>query len=103
MKKEINIALVGAGGFAFFSVTEFVKIPKVTLVGVYDENLNNAERFQQINESVIIYNSLEQLCLDTAVDLVYIATPPFLHFEQSKAALLAGKHVICEKPAAIKL
>ncbi|HEX4852468.1 MAG TPA: Gfo/Idh/MocA family oxidoreductase, partial [Puia sp.] len=37
------------------------------------------------------------------IDLVYIATPPFLHYEQSKMALLADKHVICEKPAALKM
>ena len=36
------------------------------------------------------------------VSLVYIATPPFLHFQISKAALDSGKHVICEKPAALK-
>ena len=103
MKKNINIAVVGAGGFAYFAVTEFVKNPMVTLVGVYDENSNNSGRFKDIDPSVKIYNSLEELCLDSAVELVYIATPPYLHYEQSKMALLAGKHVICEKPAAIKL
>ena len=35
------------------------------------------------------------------VDLVYIATPPFLHYPQALAALEAGKHVICEKPLAM--
>ena len=35
------------------------------------------------------------------VDLVYIATPPFLHYPQALAALRAGKHVICEKPLAL--
>jgi predicted dehydrogenase len=32
---------------------------------------------------------------------LYIATPPWLHYTQSRNALLAGKHVICEKPAAL--
>ena len=35
------------------------------------------------------------------IDLVYIATPPFLHHSQAMAALRAGKHVICEKPLAM--
>jgi predicted dehydrogenase len=37
------------------------------------------------------------------VDLVYISTPPFLHFEQARRALDAGKHVICEKPLALSV
>src|SRR5690606_8620341 len=37
------------------------------------------------------------------LDLVYIATPPFLHFDQVKRSLEAGEHVICEKPLALSL
>jgi len=37
------------------------------------------------------------------IDLVYIATPPFLHHPQAIEALRAGKHVICEKPLAATL
>ena len=48
------------------------------------------------------YLDFESLLHDKNVDLVYIASPPYLHYSQSKAALLAGKHVICEKPAALK-
>jgi len=41
------------------------------------------------------------LLADPGIDLVYIPTPPFLHFPQARAALLAGKHLICEKPLAM--
>ncbi len=37
---------------------------------------------------------------DQAIDAVHVCTPNGLHFEMAKAALTAGKHVICEKPLA---
>src|SRR5262245_38920694 len=47
------------------------------------------------------YASFAALLADPAVEVVHIATPNRLHFEQCKAALAAGKHVICEKPLAM--
>lgn len=43
----------------------------------------------------------EQLLEDPLVDVVYIATPHAQHFEVAKAALEAGKHVLCEKPLTV--
>ena len=103
MFDKLNIGVIGAGGFAYFATSEFIKIPRVTLAGIYDENKSNALRLKEIAASAKIFDSLEALCQDSTIDLVYIATPPFLHYDQSKKALLAGKHVICEKPAATKL
>jgi predicted dehydrogenase len=103
MIDTLNIGVIGAGGFAHFAASEFIKIPGVTLVGIYDENRNNALRLKQIEAKAKIFDSLEELCREPSIDLVYIATPPSLHYAQSKKALLADKHVICEKPAAIKL
>ena len=39
---------------------------------------------------------------DETVDAVYIATPPFVHAQQIKQCLNAGKHVLCESPFALK-
>jgi predicted dehydrogenase len=43
------------------------------------------------------YGSYEELLRDPEVDLVYIATPHSHHYEQMKAALDHGKHILCEK------
>ncbi len=47
------------------------------------------------------YPSLEAMLADPEITVVHLATPNHLHFPQAKAALLAGKHVICEKPLAM--
>ncbi len=47
------------------------------------------------------YGSLEDMLADDAIQVVHLATPNYLHFPHAKAALLAGKHVVCEKPLAM--
>ncbi len=47
------------------------------------------------------YTAVEELLADDNVDAVYIATPTFVHHEQTVAAARAGKHVLCEKPLAM--
>jgi predicted dehydrogenase len=47
------------------------------------------------------YSSFGELLADPTVEVVHIATPNRFHSEQCKAALAAGKHLICEKPLAM--
>jgi predicted dehydrogenase len=47
------------------------------------------------------YPSFEAMLADPAIDVVHLATPNLLHHPYAKAALLAGKHVVCEKPLAM--
>lgn len=100
MKEELAIGVVGAGGFASFAAGCFCQVPGIKVVAVTDTNIESA-RTMAIVHHAEVYNDYALLLRDQRVDLVYIATPPFLHFIQSKMALLAGKHVICEKPAAL--
>lgn len=48
-----------------------------------------------------VYGSIEEMLADPDIDVVHLATPNHLHHPHTKAALLAGKHVICEKPLAM--
>ena len=47
------------------------------------------------------YASFAELLADPAVDSVHITTPNKTHFQMSRDALIAGKHVVCEKPLAM--
>ena len=47
------------------------------------------------------YPSYEAMLADPEIDVVHLATPNLLHYPYARAALLAGKHVVCEKPLAM--
>ncbi|HAW51826.1 MAG TPA: dehydrogenase, partial [Flavobacteriales bacterium] len=47
------------------------------------------------------FGSLYKMLADPDIDVVHLATPNYLHHPHTKAALLAGKHVVCEKPLAM--
>src|SRR5256885_4512654 len=99
--KALNMGIIGAGSFAAFAAAAFLKIEGVKIVGITDLNEQIGKQFATELHAKF-YPAYEELLMDDEVDVVYIATPPFLHYEISKNALLAGKHVICEKPAALK-
>ena len=98
--REIGIGVIGMGGFGLFAVQQFLQTPHTKLIAIAgskrEEAITTAKRFgaEQLG-------TLEELVNHPKVDLVYIATPPFMHYEQAMLALNAGKHVICEKPLAM--
>lgn len=47
-------------------------------------------------------DSFEQLIQREDIELVYVPQPPALHYEWARLALLAGKHVLIEKPSTIQ-
>jgi len=99
--ENLNLGVIGAGGFAEFALKAFLRIKGVKIIAVTDINESAAKKLaSEINATV---SNIDNMLENEFIDLIYIATPPFLHYQQSKMALLAGKHVICEKPAALEL
>jgi predicted dehydrogenase len=96
----VRLGVVGCGGFGLFAVQQFTQVPGVEFVGMAGTHrpasVAAAARFGVEN-----VEDVGELLRRDDVDLVYVATPPFLHHPQALAALNAGKHVIVEKPLAL--
>lgn len=70
------------------------------LDGIYSRSREKGESFAKETGAKRVFSSFSELvCSDT--ELVYVASPNSCHFEQCKALLESGKHVICEKPITI--
>ena len=99
MSDNLHIGIIGAGGFASFAAKAFLKVPGISISAVSDINTENATLLASETNATVM--DFESMCRDKDIDLIYIGTPPSHHYSQSKKALLAHKHVICEKPAAL--
>jgi 1,5-anhydro-D-fructose reductase (1,5-anhydro-D-mannitol-forming) len=71
------------------------------LVAVMSRDLERARAFAARHGAPRAYDSLEAVLSDPDVQAVYIASPNYLHAEQTLAAVRAGKHVLVEKPMAL--
>lgn len=70
-------------------------IPVQGILGSSPERTEAACRSLNVQHG---YHSLDELLMDSTVDVVHICTPNHVHFKQAEAALMADKHVVCEKP-----
>jgi predicted dehydrogenase len=100
--RELGLGVIGCGGFGLFAMQHFMQVQGINLTGIAGTHREAAYAAAKRFNSRI-YESIDELINDPGTDIVYIATPPFLHYEQGMLALNAGKHVICEKPLAVNM
>jgi len=95
----LNVGMVGVGCISGIYLKNFAETFKdVKLVAVCDLIRERAEDAQKKYNIPKLYDTMEELFADPEIDIVLNLTRPYQHFEVSKAALLAGKHVYSEKP-----
>ncbi|KAK7210900.1 hypothetical protein V2G26_018078 [Clonostachys chloroleuca] len=116
-KRTVRWGLMATGRIAATFARDLLVDPKTR--GVSDVNhiitgvassssLESAQRFvaknmqdSQLGVSCATYGSYKELVTDPNVDIIYIATPHSLHFENCMLALNAKKAVLCEKPLTV--
>ncbi len=96
MNETINVGLVGYGmAGRVFHAPVISAIDGLRLAAVVERH-TDASRIRY--PDVKIVKNPADLFADPCIDLVVIATPNATHFPLSRAALLAGKHVVVDKP-----
>lgn len=96
----MKIGTIGTGGIATWVMTEAVRMENVTYEAVYSRSEQTGRALAERFGVSKVYTALDEMLADPAIDWVYVASPNSLHYAQTKAALEAGKHVLCEKPFA---
>ncbi len=98
---KVKIGFVGVGDISRIylkNITEMFE--EIEIIGVCDLVREKAERAVEKYNIPKLYNDMYELFADNEVDIVLNITRPYEHFEVTKAALEAGKHVYSEKPLA---
>ncbi len=100
MGKILKVGVIGTGfmGPAHMESIRRQGFEVAALAGSSQEKADAAAAHLLVPRA---YGDWRQLVADPELDVVHITTPNHQHFEQAKASLESGKHVVCEKPLAM--
>ena len=99
--EKIRAALIGCGHIHSLHTRAIAVLPHVEIVAVCDEIKERAEKTAE-EFSCRVYTDWKEMCQAPDIDVIHIATPHYLHAPMAIYAMEQGKHVLTEKPMAIK-
>lgn len=94
----MKIGTIGTGFIVDWFLNAVQQNEGATAVAMFSRKKESAMTLSKKYGIKTIYTDYKEMLTDQNVDTVYIASPNSLHYPYAKEALLAGKHVICEKP-----
>src|SRR6185369_8026740 len=100
----VRWGLIGAGDIVRKRVAAALRETAGSeLVAVSRRDASQAEATATDLGARLWFSEWRDLVASPEIDAVYIATPVYLHAEQTIAAAEAGKHVLCEKPMGLSV
>lgn len=97
---KVRFGVVGTNFISDWVIAGARQDERFELVAVYSRTQETADAFAAKHRIPYTFTSLEEMAGSPLIDAVYIASPNFLHAEQSILCMEHGKHVLCEKPFA---
>ncbi|GFH39782.1 Gfo/Idh/MocA family protein [Lactococcus insecticola] len=97
---KLKLGVIGTGWISRSFIDAALSTKKYTFDAIYTRRIESGVSFTEDFDSnkIEIFDNLAEF-VASPLDVIYIASPNALHFEQTKTAILAGKNVIVEKPA----
>lgn len=103
MDERLRVAIIGCGYWGVNYVRVFSELTDAQLVAVCDNRSEALERVERRYPAVDLVQDFREVIARDDVDAVVVCTPASSHYAIAHAALLAGKHVLAEKPLTNRL
>ena len=97
---KVRFGVVGTNFITDWVIAGARQDERFELAAVCSRKQETADAFAAKHQIPHTFTSLEEMAKSPLVDAVYVASPNFLHAEQSILCMKHGKHVLCEKPFA---
>ncbi len=94
----MKLGTIGSGMIVHEMLSSFTQAEPGCCRAVYSRQEARGRALAEQFGAGKVYTSLEAMLADPELDYIYIASPNSLHYAQARAALEAGKNVLCEKP-----
>jgi predicted dehydrogenase len=101
--RDMRVGIVGLGWAASAHIETFKHVSGAQVTAVCSRRrLDPAALEKAYGTSLTVYEDYDMMLQDDTIDIVDVCSPPWLHAEQAIAAARAGKHVLLEKPIALR-
>ncbi|MEM7079088.1 MAG: Gfo/Idh/MocA family oxidoreductase [Pseudomonadota bacterium] len=102
----LRFAFVGCGIMGQEHIRNTLLEGRAAVAGLYDPNPHSVDTAMHLlrqGQSPRVYATLDELCNDSTIDAVFIATPNFTHLDVLRQVMSSGKAIFLEKPIATTL
>ncbi len=99
--KTIRWGILGTGRIAHKFASDLKLVQDAELIAIGSRSQQSADEFSEVFPVKYVHDSYEALAQNPEVDVIYIATPHNLHYENTILCLNYSKAVLCEKPFAM--
>jgi len=101
--RRLKIAVIGTGFMGRVHLEALRRVENVDVIAVVGRQLEPAKKLAEAYGVPSVFDDYRELLKSQELDAVHICTPNASHYPIAKAAMQAGKNVLCEKPVAVSV